>query len=554
MDPSLLQMNNASFVSHGLCPFDPRPEATLPGDKDQKSYTTSSGLNCLDNGSPHDSECWNILELDDWLAQWFKSTPQCAPSAPSQFDCNKRDPPEPWTTTFMRIAMGGGGWNGCSEVRNANCQYNPDPCLGEGDTDLTKARYKYVAYTISQIHQFFSTWSALMDSTMNQAADSVSGMISLVDPIKKQKTGLRLFLNILTFGLSIVSSLDLGLTSIQTTIFTTVIDAIGKAPVVHDQLWPKESAESQDIQVDQLTDQLQGPTGIHTTILDNLDRTLEVVQGTNQTDVSAFLAFASGGHFSIDSTQSPFADLGSAVHKGLLQIITTYLISEALDKNDWHALIVPGANPLTLDQGTGLCPKWAEGTEKYQCDWWDGSTKWFACESLDEHSQCENYWWYSKTHNSAYALVKNGKRGPDKQGGEFLRTIFEKGWSTGPLLFENAAICEFSSLMSQSAGSISYTSDYNGTAGFFYQGPPFTGYYDVNETTKFVSIPGGDTGNAFVAATWHQDSLSMMVHPNTIFDSGGPEWGSRCVSQLNTTVANSWNPKGGHWTENNAES
>lgn len=150
MDPSLLQMNNASFVSHGLCPFDPRPEATLPGDKDQKSYTTSSGLNCLDNGSPHDSECWNILELDDWLAQWFKSTPQCAPSAPSQFDCNKRDPPEPWTTTFMRIAMGGGGWNGCSEVRNANCQYNPDPCLGEGDTDLTKARYKYVAYTISR--------------------------------------------------------------------------------------------------------------------------------------------------------------------------------------------------------------------------------------------------------------------------------------------------------------------------------------------------------------------------------------------------------------------
>ncbi len=150
VDPSLLQMNNASFVSHGLCPFSARPAATLPGDKDQKSYTTSSGLNCLDNGSPHDSECWDILELDDWLAQWFKNTPQCAPRATSQFACNKRDPPEPWTTTFMRIAMGGGAWNGCSEVRNANCQYNPDPCLGEGDTDLTKARYKYVSYTISR--------------------------------------------------------------------------------------------------------------------------------------------------------------------------------------------------------------------------------------------------------------------------------------------------------------------------------------------------------------------------------------------------------------------
>ncbi|KAL8929518.1 MAG: hypothetical protein Q9208_001187 [Pyrenodesmia sp. 3 TL-2023] len=553
-DLSLLQMNNASFVSRGNCPFDARPAATLPGDKSQKSYTTSSGLNCLDGGSPHDAECWAELELDAWIAEWFKITPQCPPRAASQFACNKRDPPEPWTTTFMRIAMGGGAWNGCSEIRNSNCQYNPYPCLGEGDTDLTKARYKYVAYTISQLHQFFFTWSALMDDTMNQAADSISGMISLVDPIKKQNTRLRLFLNILTFGLGILNGLSSGLTTVQTTIFTTVIDAIGKAPVVHDQLWPKGSAESQDIQIDKLTDQLQGPNGIHTTILENLERTLQVVQGTNQTDVSTFLAFASGGHFSIDSTQSAFAELGPTVRKGLLQIITTYLVSEALDKNEWHALIVPGANPLTLDQGTGLCPKWAEGTDKYQCDWWDGSTKWFACESLDDHGMCENYWWYSETHNSAYALVKKGKSGPEKQGGDFLREIFDKGWSTGPMLFENAAICEFSNLISQSAGSISYTSDYNSVAGFFYQGPPFTGYHSVNETTNFVSIPGGDTGNAFVAATWDENSLSKMVHPDTIFDNGGPEWGSRCVSQLNTTVANSWDPKGGHWTENNPES
>lgn len=564
---SLTQMHNLTLAGHQPCFFSARPNVSLPNDNQGKSYVSSSGLNCLDDGSPHEAECWSVLEIDNWLPQWYLKTPQCAPNAISELDCNKQDPPEPWTTTFMRIAMRGGDWNSCSEVGNANCMYSPYACLGNNDDPLLRARYKYVAYTIASknvlcliacskltaqdIHQFFSTWSSLMDGTMNQAADSVSSMISVVDPIKKTHTGLRLFLNILTFGLTLLNGLDLGLSSIESTIFSTVIDAIGKAPVVKDQIWPKGSAESQDVQIDKLTDELQGPNGIHTTILDNLSNTLAVVQG-NQTDVSAFLAFASGGHFSVDDNPSPFQDLGAYVHKGLLQVFTTYLVSEALHQNGWHALIVPGANPLTIDQGTGPCPKWAEGKGKYQCDWWDGSTKWMACNSYDNNSMCDNYWWYSETHNSAYTLVQDGKR-PGKLGGDFLRTIFNKGWSTGPLLFEDAAICEFGSLIEQSATAVTYTSSYNGTAGFFYQGPPFTGYSAVNETTNFVSIPGGDTGNAFVAATWNKDTLSRILHPDLIFGLGGSEWNSRCVSQLNTTIANSWGPKGGDWTKNDGK-
>ncbi|CAO1606011.1 hypothetical protein XANCAGTX0491_009510 [Xanthoria calcicola] len=453
----------------------------------------------------------------------------------------------------MRITLGDGSSNGCSDIGNTNCQYHPDPCLGNNDDPLLRARYKYVAYTITNLHQFFSTWSALMDGVMNQAADSVSGMISVVDPIKKQKTGLRLFLSVLTFGLSFLNSFDLGLSTVQTALFSAVIDAIGKSPVVRDQLWPKETAESQDVQIDQLTDELQGPNGVHTRILDNLAKTQEVVQGANQTDVSAFLAFTSGGVFSADKNPSPFQDLGSRVHRGLLQVFTTYLISEALHQNGWHALIVPGANPVTLDNGTGPCPKWAEGNGKYQCDWWDGSTKWMACNTYDANNMCDNHWWYSQTHNSAYALVKDDNK-PGKQGGDFLRTIFKKGWSTGPLLFENAAICEFAFLISQSATGVTYTSNYNNMAGFFYQGPPFTGYLGVNDTTKFVSIVGGDDGNAFVAATKSKDSLGAVRHPDLIFGVEGHSWESRCVSQLNTTVANSWAPKTAEWTKNDASS
>lgn len=405
------------------------------------------------------------------------------------------------------------------------------------------------AHIGTDIHQFFFSWFSLMDGTMNQAADEISSMISIVDPIQPTHTGLKLFLNILTFGLTILNGLDFGLSSVTTTVISDVIGAIEKAPTVHDQIWPKQTAESQDIQIDQLTDQLQGPNGVHTEILDNLRATLELVQGANQTDVSAFLAFASGGQFSVDNNLSPFEDLGSPLQRSLLQIFTTYLISEALHQNGWHALIVPGANPVTLDNGTGPCPKWAEGTEHYQCDWWNGASKWMACNSYDEFDMCDNYWWYSETHNSAYALVKEGQK-PGKDGGDFLRQIFQKGWSTGALLLENAAICEFASLISQSASNVVYTSEYNGSAGFFYQGPQFPGYSAVNATTNFVSIAGSDNGNAFVAATWNKDTLSRINHPDLIFGMGGAEWNSRCVSQLNTTIANSWDPKKGDWTRN----
>lgn len=554
----LLRNFNINDTHHGPCLLSPKSMVTLPIDRNRNKYTTQSGYDCLNLGNPHKPECWDVLGLDNWLPQWFLKTPQCPQDSSSEIGCNIQDPPEPWTTTFMRIATGGGDWNGCSQVGSTTCQYKSDSphfCNGGGgEMQLMEARYNYVAYTITNVQQFFTWWSNLMGDAMNQAADSVSGMISLVDPIKPTRTKLRLFLNILTFGLTLLGQFDLGIPATGMIVFNTIIGAIEKAPVVHDQIWPKQTAESQDVQIDQLTDQLQGPNGIHTTILDKLDRTLEVVQGTNQSDVSAFLAFAADGHFSIGEIPSLIQGLGDSVHKSILQIFTTYLISEALHQNGWHALIVPGVNPLDMDLGKeGTCPPWAAGKEKFQCDWWNRDTKWMGCQSYDENNMCDNHWWYSKTHNSAYALVKEDGK-PEKQGGDFLRTIFGKGWATGPLLFENAAICEFASLISQSATNVVYTDNYNNVAGFFYQGPPFTGYSVVNATTNFVSVAGGDTGNAFVAATMHADSLSKMMHPDILFGEAGPDWNARCVTQLNTTVANSWGAKKGEWTKNNAES
>lgn len=143
--------NITSILRAAKCHTRARPKVSLPGDRQKKSYISSSGIDCLDDSSSHISECWGILDLDEWLPQWFLHIPQCAPQASSNSDCNQRDPAEPWTTTFMRITMGGGDWNGCSDIGNMNCQYIPYPCLGSNDHPLLRARYKYVAYTITSM-------------------------------------------------------------------------------------------------------------------------------------------------------------------------------------------------------------------------------------------------------------------------------------------------------------------------------------------------------------------------------------------------------------------
>lgn len=147
---SINQPSDRTFVNNQACFFSARPKVSLPDDIRGKSYITSAGHNGLIDGNPHYAECWDILKLDDWLPLWFLEAPQCLPNATFELDCNEQDPqPEPWTTTFMRSAARTGDWNACSDIGNTNCQYTPDACLGNDDSPLLRARYKYVAYTIS---------------------------------------------------------------------------------------------------------------------------------------------------------------------------------------------------------------------------------------------------------------------------------------------------------------------------------------------------------------------------------------------------------------------
>ena len=123
-----------------------RPAFNLTTDTPDKTYNRD-GTDCLNNGGEYQSDCWELLDLDAWLANWFTFTPQCF----TGINCNLRlasgQGQELWTTTFLRET--GGPGEDCSSIPTTNlCSYSFDPSIGEGESSLTRARYKYVRYAI----------------------------------------------------------------------------------------------------------------------------------------------------------------------------------------------------------------------------------------------------------------------------------------------------------------------------------------------------------------------------------------------------------------------
>ena len=371
---------------------------------------------------------------------------------------------------------------------------------------------------------------------MTEASSSISGIIDLIDPNKKTHVDLNALSTVLGIGLGfipIVGPEFAGLDALAVGAANLALDGIKKAPGIAQQIWPVGTMDSQRVQIDQLAGEIQP---LLSTLQTNLQNGLKLVQGVNQNNVSSFLAFTGNGNFSVSQGSSPtvMAATGSQVQP-LLLAFTTFLVSTALAQNGWHSLLLPSVNPKGYTSGSAGCPAWAEGCR--------GTTDLQCSSGYDEYGQCDGtYWWYSTSQNSAYTLNHNDKTSST----DIIHTIFANGWSTGPLLFENAAICGMQNML-QSVQSVNYTS-VGGNAGFTFEGsmpdldPSDT--IQFNSTTTFLPINGGGFSHLSTIPAY----ANLLYHPNNSFwklDADGLDF--RCTSQLNTSIANSW---GGSWTKN----
>ena len=243
-----------------------------------------------------------------------------------------------------------------------------------------------------------------MDTAIDDSQASISGIIELVDQPKKQRVGLSRLLTALALGLSFIPAIGpefAGLTSTAISAANIALTGLKGAPGVAQAIWPTGTTDSRSVQIDELNAQI--PV-LRQQLQSNLENGLKLVQGVNQSDVSNFLAFTGEGKFTGSLRDAPpqiEASKGEVVQP-LLLAFTTFLASTALDKNGWHALLLPGVNPAGMTNGSAGCPSWANENGN-RCN---GLAD-LNCGGYDSNGQCDGtYCELSPSLHTFSSLIK----------------------------------------------------------------------------------------------------------------------------------------------------
>ncbi|MCJ1480456.1 hypothetical protein MMC06_000611 [Schaereria dolodes] len=319
----------------------------------------SSGQNvtlefCTDPGAPFYSECWSLLNLTHYLNDvnvgWFQTTPTCNATESGSTCCLSG---EPWTTCFLRLGRGKGGAD-CSQINAKNCPGSWDgsdslaTCIrpevdyvmqtiwGKLNTkSLFENRNPNIGLTMKvAINNFFSTWYDSIAYSLSSTQLTITNIINELDPKQQANTRMYYVLVLLTVGLAFLGAPELAamVASLSFTtrlIADTMTIALQQAPTVARAFWP-QGVDTQNIQIGQLDTALANLTG-------NLSATINNGLMLVMSDMPTFIAFASGGTFSGNST--PSLPNGTA---GLDYALRTYITTTAMSANGWRATAHPG--------------------------------------------------------------------------------------------------------------------------------------------------------------------------------------------------------------------
>ena len=208
----------------------------------------------------------------------------------------------------------------------------------------------------------------------------------------------------------------------------SISNALATAPNIGRYLFPTDSAQSQIIQLAELTSNF---ATILQQVQSNLNQTLVSVM-SNYTE---FLAFAEQGNF----TSRPQSLPDQANY--LYYAFNTYLISQAMNGNNIYAVVGKGTNPYQLaNNGTNLA---------YPID---------DCkDGYNEQGVCDAWWW-SEGYNSSFTLDNFNHM--NKNYGKEMTELFTN-LTSGELLFDGAYRCNS---QGQFGGPVNVTVDAGGVS------------------------------------------------------------------------------------------
>ena len=178
-----------------------------------------------------------------------------------------------------------------------------------------------------------------------------------------------------------------------------------------------------------------------------------------------------------------------------------------------------------------------------------------ACHNYDSYNLCkDSCWWYSRSQASAYTLTKQPnpaildpnksiRQDPDPR--VLLQTIFERGWTTGELLFEDTSLCLYPDLdpnCTQAPRTMAESVTVTDREMF---------YRTTRNTLLFdLYVRRGPTMRNIILKRFSKSPFSSLLsdwpprigneRPRVFSATTSPDIDSACLSQLNLTVLDSW--------------
>ena len=387
---------------------------------------------CTNPVAGTNASCWDSLGVPAFLSRVAGPRSNCATSS----FANLTDAGSSWGPCFVLGINQSDEGQTVAQQMGVLYAYMAADSLDQSAMQMMPAndrpRYIYVLRALSRLGQFFNAWNNDVSAYVIASGIDVPAIIATLDLQTKSSFPsdelYRALLLGLPFSIAYNGSFLPAFNSIRIP-YELSLEAISGLLL--------ELAELATVPLSNLsasatpTDVLEAsalPTGLmnlSTTLSSRVQYALQSVTS----DLDLFLNVTANGTFV--SAQSWVIPQGPGI---LLQPLDTYLVSSILAQEGWIVLALVGIDVAALSQtSTGSLPGWVHSN----CPSCKLPVS-FGCSSYDTNNQCGR-WWYSQNLNSSFTLVQTSN--PSNDPTYLITTIFEQGWTTGILLFENAALC-----------------------------------------------------------------------------------------------------------------
>lgn len=345
--------------------------------------------NCSDLNQNLTWECWNQLNMTEYLDNWWYA---------NHTQCERRN--ATFASCYQQL-------NGFEQEQ---CDMTgPSMCSYPADFSGYTPHEAYALYTIFAIWQWFESIYEAVGNADLSATGRVGKIVTTINPKKPSTQHLGDFLQALSALTPVIGAPATLVSAFGKTLGQAVTEtAMRQSPGVVKQLCPSGTLDSQFVQVNDLYD---GLSTMKTTYQHNISTALTLVQG----NFTTFSLFAANGAFI-----APRSSL-EANTQNLTRSLETYIVSQCLIANNIIVTLARDTNPYELAHNGSLTTPGL-----------------VSCDYYDKYGVC-SAWWYDPETNAAYAL--SSLKDPSTNFYDLMQTMFSSDWTTGRDLFLGAKDC-----------------------------------------------------------------------------------------------------------------